>query len=355
MGQGDSFIESANNIQGMNEYLGWIQFTSITKDEVFKEILKFKWMAAIILKNSITEYKDLNPLEIARLIKDERARGEQSDEELLQDEIDLIDGIEGTGVQKNTIKDVTFRAISNENRLFINLITINLEMQNKFNKTKPNTISRAVYYAASGLRATVAAGDTDYANMHKVYTIWLCAENVVFDNGFDTAWLYKEKGVNYLYKHRFGIRRFYDELPEGMSQSDREEDLIEIVMIDLKVLKSKVEDKQAGNATADEEVLLESIYNMPKAIGLMEKVYHVDLTSYEKGVSDKMGLMGIIEAQKNELEEQKNELEEQKNELEEQKNELEKQKRVIEEKVSENEYLKKIIEELQSKLQLSQR
>ena len=35
MGQGDSFIESANNIQGMNEYLGWIQFTSITKDEVF--------------------------------------------------------------------------------------------------------------------------------------------------------------------------------------------------------------------------------------------------------------------------------------------------------------------------------
>lgn len=340
MGHGDSLTESVRNVQGMNDYLGWIPYKSITKDEVFKEILKFKWMAAIILKNCIAEYKNLNPLEIARLIKDERARGEQSDEELLQDEVDLINGIEGTGVQKNTAKDLTFRAISNENRLFINLITINLEMQNRFYKAKPNTISRAVYYGASGLRATVAAGDTKYVNMHKVYTVWLCAEDVVFDNGMGTAWLYKEKGINYLYKHRFGIRRFYDEMPQGMGQSDKEADLIEVVMIDLKALQRKAADKQDGHATADEKVLLEAIYNMPEAISLMEEVYHVDLTSYEKGLGDKMGLMDVIERQKNELEEQKNELEE--------------KQRVIEEKNSENEQLKKIIAELQNKLRLSQ-
>lgn len=123
-------------------------------------------------------------------------------------------------------------------------------------------------------------------------------EDVVFDNGTGTAWLYKEKGINYLYKHRFGIRRFYDGMPEGVGQSDKEAGLIEVVMIDLKVLQRKAADKQDGHATADAKVLLE-------AISLMEEVYHVDLTSYEKGLSNKMGLMDVIERQKNKLKEQK--------------------------------------------------
>lgn len=66
-------------------------------------------------------------------------------------------------------------------------------MQNRFQKKKPNTISRSVYYAASGLRATVPAGDKEYANIHKVYTIWLCAEDVVFRNGKDTAFIGNDK------------------------------------------------------------------------------------------------------------------------------------------------------------------
>ena len=193
MGQQDNFTESTKKVHGMNERLKWPLVTSITKDEIFKEMIKFKWTAAILLKNCIPEYKNLSPLDIAKLIKDERDRGNQSDEEIIQDEIDLISGTEGAGVEKNTIKDITFRAYSNENSLFINLITVNFEMQNKFKKKKPNTISRAVYYAASGLRATVAAGDKEYANIHKVYTIWLCAENVVFRNGIDTSFIYNKK------------------------------------------------------------------------------------------------------------------------------------------------------------------
>lgn len=69
-------------------------------------------------------------------------------------------------------------------------------MQNKFKKKKPNTISRAVYYAASGLRATVAAGDREYKNIHKVYTVWLCDEDVVFRNGMDTAFIYKKESTS---------------------------------------------------------------------------------------------------------------------------------------------------------------
>lgn len=339
MGQSDNFIESVGNVRVMNERLKWSLDTSVTKDEIFKEILKFKWTAAILLKNCIPEYKDLNPLDIAKLIKNERDRGEQSDEELIQDEIDLISGIEGTGVEKNTIKDLTFRAYSSVNSLFINLITVNFEMQNKFEVKKPNTMSRAVYYAASGLRATVAAGDKEYANIHKVYTIWLCAEDVVFRNGMDTAYIRREENVNYAYKHRFGIFRFYDELPGRIYSRDEETDLMEVIMVDLKVLNDKVKDGQNGHVTDDEKVMLESIYNIQGAIEMMERVYEVDLTSYEKGVHGKMSLMERLEERERELEEQKKVIEE--------------QKKVNEEQNKTIEQLKKLVAELQGKTQLS--
>ena len=54
-------------------------------------------------------------------------------------------------VPAGQVPDITFRMISNQNRLFINLVTVNFEMQNKFFKKKPNTISRVIYYGASVL------------------------------------------------------------------------------------------------------------------------------------------------------------------------------------------------------------
>ncbi len=339
MGQSDNFIESVENVRAMNNWLDWSLDTSITKDEVFKEMLKFKWTAAILLKNCIPEYKDLNPLDIAKLIKNERDRGVQSDEDILQDEIDLISGIEGTGVEKNTIKDLTFRVYSSVNSLFINLITVNFEMQNKFQVKKTNTISRAVYYAASGLRETVAAGDKEYANIHKVYTIWLCAENVTFHNEMDTAFIRRQENINYAYKHRFGIFRFYDELPGKTYSRDEEADLMEIIMVDLKVLTDKVKDVQEGCATDDERVMLESIYNIQDAIEMMEQVYKVDLTSFEKGVASKMSLVEKLAERERELEEQKKVNEE--------------QKKVNEEQYKTIEQLKKLVAELQGKIQLS--
>lgn len=334
----------------MNERLKWPLVTSITKDEILKEMIKFKWTAAILLKNCIPEYKNLSPLDIAKLIKDERDRGNQSDEEIIQDEIDLISGTEGAGVEKNTIKDITFRAYSNENSLFINLITVNFEMQNKFKKKKPNTISRAVYYAASGLRATVAAGDKEYANIHKVYTIWLCAENVVFRNGIDTSFIYNKEKINYIYKHRFGIFRFYDELPDRTYSRDEESDLIEVVMVDLKVLGNKV---KYGQASDDETVMLETIYNIQSAIKLMEQVYEVDLSGYNEEVYSKMSLMERLEEQKRVNEEQEKELKEQQRINEEQQRINEEQKRINKEQYQTIEQLKKLVAELQGKLQLS--
>ena len=41
MGQSDNFIESVENVRAMNNWLDWSLDTSITKDEVFKAMLKF--------------------------------------------------------------------------------------------------------------------------------------------------------------------------------------------------------------------------------------------------------------------------------------------------------------------------
>lgn len=72
---------------------------------------------------------------------------------------------------------------------------------------------------------------------------------------------------------------------------------------------------------------------------MMERVYEVDLTSYEKGVHGKMSLMERLEERERELEEQKKVIEE--------------QKKVNEEQNKTIEQLKKLVAELQGKTQLS--
>lgn len=78
--------------------------------------------------------------------------------------------------------------------------------------------------------------------------------------------------------------------------------------------------------------MLESIYNIQNAIEMMEQVYEVDLTSYEKGVRSKMSLMGRLAERERELEEQK---------------------RVNEEQNKTIEQLKRLVAVLQGKMQLS--
>ncbi len=87
-------------------------------------------------------------------------------------------------------------------------------------------------------------------------------------------------------------------------------------MVDLKVLSDKVRD---GRAADDERVMLETIYNIQDAIKLMEQIYEIDLSGYDKEVQDRMSLMERLEEQKRVNEEQKRVNEEQGRALEEQK------------------------------------
>ena len=99
--------------------------------------------------------------------------------------------------------------------------------------------------------------------------------------------------------------------------------------------------------------MLETIYNIQDAIKLMEQVYEVNLSGYNEEVHSKMSLMERLEEQKRVNEEQKRVNEEQERELKEQKRANEEQKRVNEEQYQTIEQLKKLVAELQGKLQLS--
>ncbi len=114
-------------------------------------------------------------------------------------------------------------------------------------------------------------------------------------------------------------------------------------MVDLKVLGNKVKYSQASD---DETMMLETIYNIQSAIKLMEQVYEVDLSGYNEEVYSKMSLM-------ERLEEQKRVNEEQEKELKEQQRINEEQQRINKEQYQTIEQLKKLVAELQGKLQLS--
>ena len=92
--------------------------------------------------------------------------------------------------------------------------------------------------------------------------------------------------------------------------------------------------------------MLETIYNIQDAIKLMEQIYEIDLSGYDKEVQDRMSLMERLEEQKRVNEEQKRVNEEQGRALEEQKRVNEEQNKTIEQ-------LKQLVSELQGKLQLS--
>ncbi len=139
------------------------------KDYVFKEIAKHKVIMSLILKVAISEFAGMELADIARCIKDNRKREDSSDEAILNDEVDLLLTETGTGGEKETRNDMVIAVeIPGRGTADFRLArTINLEMQGNTRKSKLgyDIKQRAIYYAASLLRGTVARGDRTYYSM----------------------------------------------------------------------------------------------------------------------------------------------------------------------------------------------
>lgn len=256
---------------------------TISRDESFKDIIRYKAIAAIIIKYAIPDFKDMSLVEIAKHIVDDKPRKEnQSNSDILDQEIDFIPSETGTKDEKNTIFDAAFRIRRRENieniqlKFLDSMYTVNTEMQNETSETKLgyNIISRAIYYGATLLRGTVPAGDTKYRGIHKVYTIWLCMNNLGDMGQLPNGKIQPELRTKPIHKYNF--RRSYDDIPSMVVGKEPESDLIEVIMIEVKKLSS------IGSGA--EDLLHTLFYNAETLVDKIERTEVVSLAKVKKGV-----------------------------------------------------------------------
>lgn len=268
---------------------------SIMLDESFKDLARYKCVAAILIKFTIPEFKDMDYIDIAKHIKDSKKRVYESDADLIQSEIDLAPSEAGTANEKNTINDVVFYMETPKGELIETSInsalslddekakyvlkpelTVDLEMQTT---NYSRIIPRGIYYGASLLRDTVAKGDRTYANIHKVYSIWFC------NFKFSESVMFRSDKIKDVCVHNYGICRFYDPSIEDRVKRDSIADLINVTFVELPRLLEQVE---RDNGTEIRDLVAKLFYDTSNSVSMIEKVQKVNLTKYRKVVANRM-------------------------------------------------------------------
>jgi len=242
---------------------------AIKKDTEFKTLFKYKSVAAMLLKYAVPDFESYTLQEIAESILDIRPRNPASDAEKFHSEIDLLNEESGDSGEKLIRMDIVFamrfemKLPGNDKITYVN-VTIDFEMQ----KDKPseyNLITRAIYYAASLLRDTLASAEK-YAEVHKVYSVWLC--------NFD----YLESNR---YVHKYNMVRNYHENGVYIYEKDIDADLIEVIFVELTKISEHLQDDLA-------QFLDTVFYDIGGLSKLMEEKLGVAIggTALEKGVSE---------------------------------------------------------------------
>ncbi len=254
--------------------------SALMKDMAFKSFMKYKGIVALILKHVVIELEDLSEIEIVKRIKNINARPHNvPDIDAITDKIDLLPSEDGEVGEKNIRYDITFLLSVNNENIKIDL-TIGLEMQQiTSEKTLDyNIVSRAVYYAASLLRNTITADNKDYSQIHKVYSIWFC-KNDVFSEEERTG-LY-DKGYIHRYKM---LRAYYPSIKgdKGEWVYDKNADLMEVVMLELSRIPEDTTTDQLGTT------IKTLFFETEAIIPMINKVYGVDIgnTVIEQEVND---------------------------------------------------------------------
>lgn len=254
--------------------------SALMKDMAFKSFMKYKGIVALILKHVVIELEDLSEIEIVKSIKNINARPHNiPDIDAITDKIDLLPSEDGEVGEKNIRYDITFLLSVNNENIKIDL-TIGLEMQQITSEKilDYNIVSRAVYYAASLLRNTITADNKDYSQIHKVYSIWFC-KNDIFSEEERTG-LY-DKG----YIHRYKMLRAYYPSIKGTKGEwiyDKNADLMEVVMLELSRIPEDTTEDKLGTT------IKTLFFETEAIIPMINKVYGVDIgnTVIEQEVND---------------------------------------------------------------------
>lgn len=247
---------------------------AIKKDTEFKTLFKYKSVASMLLKYAVPDFEKYTLQEIADSILDIRPRNPATEAERFHSEIDLLNEESGDSGEKLIRMDMVFamqfemKLPDNDKISYVN-VTIDFEMQ----KEKPSEyklLTRAIYYAASLLRDTLASAEK-YAGIHKVYTVWLC--------NFD--FLDDKSKHNDKYVHKYNMFRNYFENGSYIYEKDIDADLMEVVFVELTKLKEHIQDDLAKFL----DTVFHDIGGLSK---LMEEKLGVAIsdTALEKGVSE---------------------------------------------------------------------
>ena len=151
-------------------------------DEVVKENMHFPKLIAPILKAVVPEYKEYSIDDVVEFI----IKDSITDDAV--DEVSVIAGqmdTEMSSVSEKLIRyDSRFKALNpklSDQRMSFYL-HIDLEVQNDYKPSNPKypIIKRALYYGAREISSQlgILTDKTNYNSLEKVYSIWICNENI---------------------------------------------------------------------------------------------------------------------------------------------------------------------------------
>ena len=234
-------------------------------DESCKDVFKHREIIAPILKYTVKEFMDCSQEEIIQCIDADSIKEIVPVDELPPKIIDR--GTELSSVFEKTIYyDVHFKAknpkLSNE--MISVMLHIDFEVQNDYRPHNPKypIIKRAIYYASREISSQLSAltQKTNYADLEKIYSIWVCNENIPLNlqNTLTRYTLKKEDIIG------------------QTSEPEEDYDLIEIIII------------RRGSEAADDEIFqyLESIFtsninkikefiDIPSGSGVEKEISHM--------------------------------------------------------------------------------
>lgn len=151
-------------------------------DEAVKENMHFPKLIAPILKAVVPEYKEYSVDDvIGFIIKDSITDDAVDDVSVIAGQMET----EMSSVSEKLIRyDSRFKALnpklSNQKLSFY--LHIDLEVQNNYKPSNPKypIIKRALYYGAREISSQlgILTDTTNYDSLEKVYSIWICNENI---------------------------------------------------------------------------------------------------------------------------------------------------------------------------------
>jgi hypothetical protein len=149
-------------------------------DASVKTLLRYPKLVAPILQALIPEYRNYTAEQVAELLVPSGSHPVDDTSVMVS-----LNDTEVSSISEKLIRyDARFKLLNpdmsdREHEVYLH---VDLEVQNNYRPANPKypMITRGIYYAARllGSELGILTEKTDYANLEKVYSIWICNDNI---------------------------------------------------------------------------------------------------------------------------------------------------------------------------------